>query len=77
MGVHKLYSSYFLYFLISLQKESMGEAEKLLGLIFVWSVLVRVSPYIWDLRVTGILMPLCPLVCSDDIMVYPWLVRLL
>ena len=34
MGVNKLYSSYFLYFLISLQKESMGEAEKLLGLIF-------------------------------------------
>ena len=34
MGVNELYSSYFLYFLISLQKEGTGEAENLFELIF-------------------------------------------
>lgn len=39
MDVNELYSSYFLYFLISLQKEWMGEAENVFGLIFSLKVL--------------------------------------
>lgn len=39
MGANELYPSYVLYFLISLQKEGLGEAENLLGLTSAWNIL--------------------------------------